>query len=915
MDKVLSGRLWFVLIVTIISIVFIYPTTNYFFYVSGLPEEPNEQQIQKKEEMLDEGDMITLGLDLQGGSDLLVEVQTEELLRNKLIETGEDIRSEFVYENIDVTIKPAEDEDVLLINVNNYEDENIARLILEDFEGINQIEVENIEDIAGGGTVRIRRPAQMETADKTEAVDTALRIIRGRLDEFGLTQPVVIKQPPNRIRVQIPGQTDPERIKANILRPAVLQFRLVHPQLQTEIADFVKPGSIGSVEGVGTGIIRDEFIEEVPSELKEGETKLVLRDNIPGVPATYELVLGTHRYTDEAGNLQNVENLAYLVKDTPFITGAMLLNASPFTNPTELNPDQRHKVTMTFNGEGTENLADISSANEDKQFAIMLDNKVFSAPVFRSAILYGQAEISGNFTQQESIDLALTLRSGSLQAPLSVISEQVIGASLGQESVVASGKAILWGAIFLVITLMVIYRAAGVIAVLAMILNILLILAVLSAADATLTLSGIGGILLTMGMAVDANVLIYERLREELDSGKPLRAALSAAFDRAFTVILDSNITSLLPALVLILFEIVEGSVKGFWTALAIGLIANLYTAMTVTRALVDSYVSKKGSISVGKIAPFKNAKFDFMAYRKIGYPLSAIVLIGAGGYLLVNGVNPGIDFTGGVTATVSADPSVISQNDLKAALEDDFQDLKVVSVLNQDYYQVTLPATEGVDDSELQDRVTAILEAEFGDQASISALESVDSVVGSEFKVTAFFTVFVASIIILGYIAMRFKLAFGLGAVAALIHDLIIALGIFILLGNSLTLDIVSALLIILGYSVNDTIVVFDRIRENMKEYYSKSISEVINASINQTLTRTIFTSGTTLITILSMLVLGGIALKDFALILLIGIIAGTYSSIFVASAVVNSILTREEAREGIAASRGQRKKVKISA
>ncbi len=913
MDKVFNGRLIFVLVVTIFCLYSVYPTARYFSFVSSLPDELTEEQSIQRQTLLESPSMIKLGLDLQGGIDLLIQVETDDLVDSQLEKLSDDIRSEFREENIASTVSLELETDEILVQVEQYEDTKIAEDVLTDiFINESLLEADDLGKL-DQGIVRLSIPSVTLADMKTSAVDAALKTIRDRVDEFGLTQPEVIKQPPSRIRVRIPGETNPQRIIDNLLTIAVLEFRLVHPNNSTEIINFIEPGSL--ISEAGTGIIRQEFLIEKPSSMKVGAFEYELRKDIPGIPATYELMLGKHTQTDENGQLVTIDNLAYLVRDRAFISGSELLNAAPVTDIQALDARERNKVTMSFNGEGTDSLANTSIDNEGRQFAIILDKNVISAPVFRDKILYGNAQISGNFSLQEATDLALTLRGGSLPAPLTVISQKSVGATLGADSVVNSGVAIMIGAVFLILLMIVIYQTAGVIAILAMLLNVLLIMTLLAMMNATLTLSGIGGILLTMGMAVDANVLIYERLREELAQKKALRAALSSAFSRAFTVILDSNITSLLPALVLILFEIVEGSVKGFWLALAVGLIVNMYTGLTVTRALVDSYVAKTGKIGVGTWAPFRNAKFNFMNYRKIGFPISAILLAVSVSYLFLHGVNPGIDFTGGLSGSIKANPAEVTRAEIKTALEAEFSNVQVVRVLNEDYFNITIPPIEGKDSDQVQTDLKDILSASFGTKTSLESIETVDSLIGAEFKWTAFFSIFVTCLIILSYIGMRFNLAFGFGAVTALVHDVLIALGLFVLLGHNLTLDIVSALLIILGYSVNDTIVVFDRIRENMKEHYAKGIGDIINESINQTLTRTVFTSGTTFATILSMYLFGGISLKDFSLILLIGIGVGTYSSIFVASAVVYEVMTRQEAKKGIAETRGQRKKVRISA
>ncbi len=911
MNNIFSGRLIFVIVVTILSLFFVYPTAHYFTFISSMDDPPTALQAEQRNELLREKSMIKLGLDLQGGVDFLIAVDTDQLVRRKMGEHVESIRAEFQLDSVDASVRLNEEQTEIEVVVNRAEDVKIAEEILGAFINEGSLESDNLDEIANA-SVTLTKPGGTRSQIEQDSIDAALKTIKNRVDQFGLTQPVVVKQPPNRIRVQIPGETDPARIREGLLRSANLEFRLLHPQHDQLIGDFADFTAESS--DFATGIIKPEYLEEVPSEEIEGATVTRLKRDIAGLPAGYRLFLGEGKNIDNTGEVRIVENLAYILKDAPELTGANLRRAAALTDPQDISDP--YKVTLEFDPEGSDKFAEVTTDHTGERFAIQLDGIVTSAPNINEPILYGRCEITGNFTNEEALDLALVLKAGSLPAPLKVVNEQLVGASLGADSVKDSGIALLIGGVFVIFLVIGVYRVAGVIASLAMFLNVLLILAILSLADATLTLSGIGGILLTMGMAVDANVLIYERLREELESGKPIRGALNAAFGRAFTVILDSNITTLLPALVLILFEIVEGSVKGFWTALAIGLIANLYTGLTVTRALVDSWVAGRKTISAGTWRPFHNTMFNFLGMRKIGYGISGALVTASIFYLLVHGVNPGVDFTGGVMATVETQTAEISRPDIEQTLTADFRDVRVVEILNKDnVFQATVPKPEGVELADVRENVSGLLSEAFGDNITIASLQSVDSFVGDEFKTTAFLTVLVASLIILGYVGMRFKFAFGVGAIAALVHDLLISLGIFVLLGKSLTLDIVSALLIILGYSVNDTIVTFDRVRENMTEMYGKSITEILNKSINQTLSRTLFTSGSTITVILSMLFFGGIGLRDFALILLLGMISGTYSSIFIASSIVNAMLLAKEKREGAAKAHGRTKSVKMTA
>jgi SecD/SecF fusion protein len=914
MNNIFSGRVIFVIVVTILSLVLVWPTAQYFAVLGTMSSPPTAEQEERKLEMLKGRSMIKLGLDLQGGADMLLEVNTGALTRRAMQRAQESLRREFSREDISAQISYEEEANVITVQLDNpTEDSRIAADILSDLEFRETLTPDDLNNLATG-VLSLQPREERAQEDRQAAVEAALRTVRRRVDEFGLTQPNVALQPPNRIRVQIPGETDTGRIADNLRRAANLEFRMLHPDHDTLVRQFMQPGT----EVYGTGVIKDEFIETWVDEVSGEERSRILPD-VPGVPPGYALFLGTERRTSQAGQVQETRNLVYILRDAPDVTGENLRRAVQIVDPGNFEADSPHMVSLEFDLVGTERFAEITTDNVGGRFAIMLDGVVFSAPVINEPILYGRAQISGSFTQEEARDLSLVLKAGALPAPLEIVEQNTIGASLGEDSVKASGYALMLAGILLTIFMIFVYRTAGFMAILAMGLNVLLIMAILSMMDATLTLSGIGGILLTMGMAVDANVLIYERLREELATGKPVKAAIATAFEKAFSVIVDSNITSLLPALVLVLFEVVDGSVRGFWVALAIGLMANIYTGLTVTRALVETWVIKYKKLNVGTFRPFAESAFDFMKPKRVTVGISAALMVVAVVFMGFNGVNPGIDFTGGVLKTVRVNDDSISRIDLAGALagDEDVSDVRVVQVVSDtSLFQVTA-ASHGTEKSleDTQDHIGELLIQAFGERISIESSQGIDPAVGREFQITAFWTLFVASLIILAYIAMRFEWVFGAAAIMALMHDLALSLGIFLLLGRSMTLDIASALLIVLGYSVNNTIVIFDRIRENREEMYGRRMTDIVNTSVNQTLTRTIFTSTTTLVAVTCMLLFGGVGLSDFALILLFGIIAGTYSSIFVSSALVNIYFSRREKKEGLDKVHGRTKTVKIGA
>lgn len=912
MQKALNGKLISVIIVTALCLYMTFPTFRYFLTVSMMGDNPTQEQIEQRNALLSERGLIKLGLDLQGGADFLLAVDTDRLQRQKMDNEAEGIRKELTRENdIDASVAveeaPAGGLQIRVrVNEERYLDlaaESIKDHLSRHPELVAQGDIR--AGIAGEGFI-VTATAEGIEGTTREAVDAALDVIRKRVDAFGLTNPIVTKADSDRIRVQIPGETNPDRIKNSLLKTASLEFRLLHPQHSSVIGEFVQGGATGMVNGL-TGRVRQDLLEEVESAADATKKVKRLKDNIPNVPAGYVLRLGQQSERDPKTGLEipgkSYQDLVYMVSSDVPLGGGNLRRANAYTDLQSL--DDPIKVNIEFDREGSDAFAQITTEATDRFFAIILDDVVYSAPRINEPILGGRAQISGGFSQEEARDLSNTLKAGALPAPLKVIEENTIGAALGADSIRNSGIAILISAIIIIVAMIVIYGTCGVVAVIATLLNVLMVLAIFSTMGATMTLSGIGGILLTMGMAVDANILIYERIREELAAGKPLRAAINAAFERAFAVILDSNITSILPALVLVLFEVVDGSMKGFWLSLSIGLLVNLYTGVFLTRTLIESVYAAKKTISVGSIYLVKKTNVAWMNMRGFGLGTSIGLTVLCIGYIVIAGPSWGVDFTGGVMATVEIKETTTADRDkIVNLLSDDFKDVRAIKVVNQDKWQVTVPLSAGKDGvvptlDDIRTKVSASLQEGFGEKASIAGLQSLDATVGAEFTRVAIFSLIVTSVIILGYLAFQFKFVFGLAGVIALIHDVFISLGIFKLMGFTVTLDIVSALLIILGYSINDKIVVFDRIRENLRERRAVDLRQLIDDSINETLSRTLMTGGLVITTLIIMYFMVGAGLQDFAFILLLGTVLGTYSSLFLAAPLVYVYLKGKEGRE----------------
>jgi len=898
MSRVFNTRFVICVIVTIASILLVIPTIKYFTFVDRHGDEPlTPEQMAEKADL--QRNSIKLGLDLQGGVDFLLQVDREKVREAMLEEVADKVRTELKNNRVPAEVTFSATDRSVTVKLADRKDAEVAEGNLRNFSDyFDRPDFGALND--GQATFTVQNSVLAQNLQTV--VEGALRVVRKRVDEFGLTQPVVALQGQDRIRVQIPGETDPDKIQKNLLRPATLEFRLLSDDMSEIVRPLTKPETF--MPSLGTGVIRDEYLEETVSP--SGGIIQTLKEDIPNIPPGYVLRLGEYSRTNtQTGAIDTTKNLVYVVKDKVEVRGSELKDARPRVVQSDLeNP---YKVWLEFDREGTRKFAKVTRDNVGKPFAIILENTVYSSPVIQTPIPDGRCVIEGNFTLQDVRELAQVLKAGALPAPLEVIEKRAVEASLGTDSIIASTKALGIGGVILILFMMMYYGRAGIVSVVAMGLNVLLIIAFLTLAKATLTLSGIGGILLTMGLAVDANVLIYERLREELATKKPIKAAISQAFGRAFTVIFDSNITSLLPALALLLFEVVEGSVKGFWITLAVGLMANLYTGVTVTRALTETWLTTTGSFGAGRFAWFRNSKIPFMNLRFAGYALSGALAVLSIGYIAVHGINFAVDFTGGVMAHISVEKDLGTGDVRSAMAREGFPNVAVQKVLNKEEFLIrnklaeegadqTAAATEGDSETALRAGIDRAL-ADAGVQ--VIGIERISGEVGEEFRWIAIKTIIVASLCILLYLGFRFQPVFGVMAVVAVLHDLTLTLGLFTLFGREVNLDIISALLMILGYSVNDTIVVFDRIRELAGNTYGKNFRAIVDQAVNLSLNRTINTGGTTLIMILAMILLGGKGLADFALILFIGILFGTYSSTFIASALAYDWIHRRTAKQ----------------
>lgn len=691
-------------------------------------------------------------------------------------------------------------------------------------------------DLKGGMHLLLKvDTTHLSGAAKEEATDRALEVIRNRIDEFGVREPSIQRQGEDEIVVQLPGVTDRERAIDIIGKTALLEFKLVSADT-------------------------DKIKEALAGNIAEGyELKYSLEENEP-------LLLEKH---------------AVLIGDT-LSDAAVRFDQSAFNEPI---------VSLEFNAEGAKKFAEITAANVGRRLAIVLDGKVQSAPRIREAIPSGQAVITGRFTIEQAQDLALILRVGALPAPMSIEEERTIGPLLGQDSINKGVKASIIGGILVLLFMAIYYLLAGLIANVALTLNLLITLGALGmlpvlfpGVSATLTLPGIAGIILSIGMAVDANVLINERIREELALGKGLKAAIANGYDKAFSAIFDSNLTTLIAAF--LLFQFGTGPIRGFAVTLTIGLIASMFTAIVVTRTIFEILLSFNLIKSLPMLHLIKATKFDFISKRRIFYAVSVIVIVTGLIFAFKRGNQAyGIDFAGGQIQEYSFKNPVAIDSLRQALREFGLVDASIQQF--KDNPRVVLIRTSA---DKASDIIATKLREKFPDEdIQILRIEKVGPVAGEHLKTKAMYALIWSLVGILIYVSFRFKhFNFAAAGVIALLHDVLVAFGFLAITGRPIDLLSVTAFLTIAGYSINDTIVIYDRVRENTRLYRKLSLYELINLSVNQTLGRTLLTSGVTLLVVFAIFIYGGEVLSNFAFTLLVGFISGVYSTVYIASPLV---------------------------
>jgi len=658
----------------------------------------------------------------------------------------------------------------------------------------------------------------------------ALEIIRNRIDEFGVKELSVYRQGKDEIVVQLPGVTDRERARDLIGKTALLEFKLVEDN-------------------------QDLYSKALQGEALDG----------------YEL--------------KDVEKEKILLKKDTLLTGDTLVNAEVKFDQSRFNEPY---VAIEFNAKGASVFSEITGANVGKRLAIVLDGKVHSAPRINERIPSGRASITGRFTVEEASDLAIVLRAGTLPAPIYVEEERTVGPLLGKDSINSGIRASIIGLILIFVFMLIYYMFAGIIACFAMALNFVIILGTLGWVHTTLTLPGIAGMILTIGMAVDANVLIFERMREEMATGKHMRSVISFGYDKAYSAILDSNVTTLIAAA--LLFQFGSGPIKGFGVTLTIGLLASMFTGIFVTRIIFEILSGNKNFTKLAMLKIFPKTNIDFIGKRWIAYTLSIIVLAtGLGVYLSRGEKMYGIDFTGGQIQEYSFSQAVSAEDVRRSIDAIGIKDATIQQFANKNQ---VLIKTAGDETAKIGEAFKTSFQ---NNPAEILRVEKVGPSVGKLLKKNAFLALIWSLAGILIYVGIRFKnMIFASAGVIALFHDVFVGMGALAISGGEMDLNIIAALLTIAGYSINDTIVIYDRIRENLKLYRKATMKEIVNMSVNQTLSRTILTSFMTLLSVVSIFLFGGEVLRPFSFVLLVGMISGVYSTVYIATPLIISWQSR---------------------
>jgi SecD/SecF fusion protein len=900
---------------------------------------------------------LNKGLDLKGGINVILQISIRDILSGLAENTRNPIFN-----------KALDEADIL----QKSSDEPYIDSFFKSFDVVKSGDKLASPDIFANRTLSDEINFEMTDQDTQvvvrrkidESIVSAFEVLRKRIDKFGVTQPNIQRLGASgRILVELPGAKDVDRVKNLLQSTAQLEFWETYKNDQLlnfliEANNLLKPQvkaskKTSSDEKDDISKIEDLLADVSPQDSILSSSNPIL-DRIVGqgfqggpVLAQFasrdsDLILGYLNQPDVRKLLPSEYRYIRFAWGKPITDSDVVElyalksnrdNKAPLSGGVVVDALQTFDqvgnaaVSMQMDSRGAriwENMTG-KAFKEASNIAIVLDNIVYSAPgVSSGPISGGRSEITGSFTLNEAIDLANVLRAGKLPASAEIIQSEIVGPSLGKEAIEAGINSFVIALIFVLLWMVFYYGSSGIYADIALVMNILLIFGILAGLGAVLTLPGIAGVVLTIGISVDANVLIFERIREELGKGKGIRKAIADGFNNALSSILDANITTGLTALILFIFG--TGPIKGFATTLLIGIGTSLFTAIFITRILVDSRNEKGKDVSFSTKATkglFSNIKISFLQRRKVAYLVSSILIVISLASLSFQGLNQGVDFVGGRSYTVRFDESV-NPTEIGAVLSNEFGSAEAKTFGEDNQLKITTKYKVDVEgiavDEEIQNKLFDALQSYLPDgttyqsfvngssekQIGIMSSIKVGPTIADDIKKNSFLAVIGSLIVVFLYILLRFqKWQFSLGAVAAVFHDVLIVLGIFSITYTFMPFSMeinqafIAAILTVIGYSLNDTVVVFDRIREYIGEHTKWEFDTTVNAALNSTLSRTLNTSLTTLIVLLSIFIFGGESIRGFMFALIIGVIVGTYSSVFIATPVMYDTQAKKALKE----------------
>ena len=881
---------------------------------------------------------LNQGLDLKGGINVILQISIKDLLKG-LSENS--VNEKFVSSLDDADELQKQSDQTYLESFFDAFDSNPdpTRLTSPEIFGNRTLSSDVSFDTSDEDLKSILR------TKVDESIVSAFEVLRKRIDKFGVTQPNIQRLGTSgRILIELPGAKDVDRIQNLLQSTAQLEFWETFKN--EDLLDFLVSADqyLASIETETETTSNESDIDDLLSEVEQTSDSIQNTSNpilslvraysfqggpiiarfLPrdqeivnsylSIPDVRKLLPREYRYAKFLWGKQDTDGLTslYAIKsnrdDTPPLSGGVVVDASQ-----SYDAVGNAAVSMQMNAQGAriwEDLTGVAYA-QNSNIAIVLDDIIYSAPgVTRGAISGGRSEITGDFDLNEAIDLATVLRAGKLPASATIIQSEVVGPSLGQEAIDSGIYSFLIALTFVLMWMIFYYGPSGIFADIALILNIVLIFGILAGLGAVLTLPGIAGIVLTIGISVDANVLIFERVREELRKEKGLKQSINDGFNNALSSILDANITTGLTALVLYIFG--TGPIKGFATTLLIGIATSLFTAIFITRLLIDNKVFKSGKLSFSTKSTkdlFSNLKIKFLGKRKATYVISATLLLISISSLLFQGLNQGVDFLGGRSYIVRFDKEVKS-SDIESTLNDAFGSAEVKTFGASNQLKITTKYKVDQEGLAVDDEIKNILfdnlgqqfdnqisysEFTAGEDVGIMSSIKVGPTIADDIKQNSVWAIFGSLVIVFFYILLRFqKWQFSLGAVSAVFHDVLIVLGIFSLTYKIMPFNMeinqafIAALLTVIGYSLNDTVVVFDRIREFFRIHKSWDNETTVNTALNSTLSRTLNTSLTTLIVLIAIFIFGGESIRGFMFALIIGVMVGTYSSVFIATPIM---------------------------